>query len=153
MPLNIGTPAPDFELMTQDPAKKVRLSSLLGKRVVLLFYPMDFTPVCTDEHCTFGPQLDTITGGDADTVVFGVSCDSPFVHAVFKKQYGIPYDLLSDPTRQMVKSYDMFMGELPFNCGKRGTVVIDKHGRIAHWHEQPIGEARKLDAVKRAVQG
>lgn len=151
MALAIGTPAPEFELMTQDPAKKVKLSDLRGKKVVLLFYPMDFSPVCTNEHCAFGPAMGDFAGSDA--VVFGVSCDSPFTHAAFKKQYGIPYDLLSDPTRKMVKAYDLFMGEEPFNCGKRGTVVIDKDGKIAHWHEQPIREERKVTDLKKAVEG
>lgn len=149
MALAIGSTAPDFELMTQDPAKKVKLSDLRGKKVMLLFYPMDFSSVCTAEHCAFGPAMSELAG--ADTVVFGVSCDSPFTHAAFKKQYGIPYDLLSDPTRRMVKAYDLFMGEEPFNCGKRGTVVIDKEGKIAHWHEQPIKEERKLADLKQAI--
>src|SRR2546430_7787046 len=89
-----GDAAPDFELMNQD-KQPVKLSDLRGKKVVLLFYPMDFSPVCTQEHCTFGPELGTIAAGN-DAVVFGVSCDSPFCHAAFKSQYKIPYDLLSE---------------------------------------------------------
>jgi peroxiredoxin len=150
MPLNIGDAAPDFELMTQDPARKVKLSDLRGKKVVLLFYPMDFSPVCTNEHCTFGPQLEKLAP-TANTVVFGVSCDSPFAHAAFRKQYNIPYDLLSDVTRSMCKSYDMFMGEQPFNCSKRGTVVIDENGRIAAWKEQPIREERKIEDLAATI--
>lgn len=151
MSVKVGDVAPDFELMTQDHTKKVKLSDYRGKKsVVLLFYPMDFSPVCTNEHCTFGPALGDITGGK-DAVVFGVSCDSPFTHAAFKKQFNIPYDLLADVNRKVVKAYGLFMGEEPFNCGKRGTVVIDKSGKITHWHEQPILEERKLDAIKAAV--
>src|SRR3982751_1543970 len=61
-PLKPGDLAPDFELMNQD-KNKVKLSDFRGKKkVVLLFYPMDFSPVCTDEHCAFGPQLGKITG-------------------------------------------------------------------------------------------
>lgn len=151
MPLKIGDVAPDFELMTQDPAVKVKLSDFRGKKkVVLLFYPMDFSPVCTTEHCSFGPQLGELTAGE-DAVVFGVSCDSPFSHAAYKKQFNIPYDLLSDTSRATVKAYDMFMGVEPFNCGKRGTVVIDKNGKVAHWHEQPILEPRSVGAIKQAV--
>lgn len=152
MPLKIGDVAPEFELMTQDHTKKVKLSDFRGKKkVVLLFYPMDFSPVCTTEHCTFGPQLDAIAGEDA--VVFGISCDSPFTHAAYKKQYNIPYDLLSDVTRNTVKAYDLFLGETPFNCGKRATVVIDKQGKISHFHEQPTLEARKSEDVVKAVKG
>lgn len=143
MALKVGDIAPEFEMMNQD-KKPVKLSELRGKKVVLLFYPMDFSPVCTTEHCTFGPELGRIKK-DADTVVFGVSCDSPFAHEAFKKQFHIPYDLLADVTRNVSKAYNLFMGELPFNCSKRGTVVIDPAGKIAYWHEQPILEARKLD--------
>src|SRR5688572_18448317 len=107
-PLKVGDPAPDFELMNQD-KNKVKLSDYRGKKkVMLLFYPMDFSPICTQEHCTFGPAFDKLNGPDADTVVFGVSCDSPFCHAAFRKQYNIPYDLLADVTRKMSKAYGMF---------------------------------------------
>jgi peroxiredoxin len=152
MPLKVGDPAPDFELLTDDVASKakVRLSSLRGKRVVLLFYPMDFSPVCTAEHCAFGPELGKIAP-DQDTLVFGVSCDSPYSHAAFRKQYNIAYPLLSDPTRRMAKAYDMWAGEEPYNCTKRGTVIVGKDGRIAHYHEQPMREARKVDDLSMAV--
>src|SRR5881396_911721 len=95
MPLKVGQAAPDFDVLTDDVTKKtrVKLSDLRGKKVVLLFYPMDFSPTCTAEHCAFGPELDTIAP-DRDTVVFGVSCDSPYSHAAFRKQYNIPYQLL-----------------------------------------------------------
>ncbi|HRK31797.1 MAG TPA: redoxin domain-containing protein [Tepidisphaeraceae bacterium] len=149
--LTVGDPAPDFELMTQDHTKKVKLADLRGKTVVLLFYPMDFSPVCTDEHCSFTAGLGQIAP-DGDTIVFGVSTDSPFTHAAFKKQFGIGYDLLSDPTRAMVKAYGMFMGEQPFNCGKRGTVVIDKNGRIAAVEEQPILEPRAVEKIASAAR-
>jgi peroxiredoxin len=148
-PLKAGDPAPDFSLMDENKAP-VKLSDLRGKKVVLLFYPMDFSPVCTQEHCTFGPDLPRIAPG-ADTVVFGVSCDSPFSHAAFKKQYNIPYHLLADPTRKMAKAYGMWAGEEPYNCTKRGTVIIDKNGTIAHWQEVPMREPRKTEELSRLV--
>src|SRR5439155_18994889 len=150
MSIKVGDVAPDFELMNQDKTP-VKLSSFRGKKkVVLLFYPMDFSPVCTTEHCTFGPQLGNITGTE-DAVVFGVSTDSPFCHAAFKKQYNIPYDLLADVNRTASKAYDLFWADGPFNCSKRGTVVIDKDGKIAYWHEQPTKEARKVEDLSKAV--
>ncbi len=149
--LKVGDTAPEFDLMTQDHTKKVKLSDYLGKKkVVLLFYPLDFSPVCTNEHCAFGPSLSDITAGQ-DAVVFGVSCDSPFAHAAFKKQYNIPYDLLSDVSRDTVKAYGLFLGEVPFNCGKRGTVVIDKQGKVSFFHEQAVLEERSIADLKKAV--
>ena len=150
-PLQVGQLAPDFKLMNQD-KNEVRLSDYRGKKkVMLLFYPMDFSPICTQEHCTFGPAFDKLNGPDADTVVFGVSTDSPFCHAAFRKQYSIPYDLLSDPTRKMVKAYGMFAGEEPYNCGKRGTVIIDRDGKVAFYKEQPMKEPRAVEDLERAA--
>ncbi len=148
--LRPGDVAPDFELMNQDKVR-VKLADFRGKqKVVLLFYPMDFSPVCTDEHCAFGPQLEKIAPDD-QTVVFGVSCDSPYCHAAFREKYNIAYDLLSDPTRKMVKAYGMFAGEEPYNCSKRGTVVINKAGRIAFYHEQEMRTARTVEDVGKAA--
>ncbi len=145
-----GDNAPDFTLMNQD-KKEVKLSDFRGKKkVVLLFYPMDFSPICTEEHCSFGPQIGKIAP-DADTIVFGVSTDSPFAHAAFKKQYNIPYDLLADPTRKMVKAYGMFAGEEPYNCSKRGTIIIDKDGRIINAKEQPMREVRQVDDLTKLI--
>jgi peroxiredoxin len=148
-PLKPGDIAPAFELMDQN-KNKIALSSLVGKKVVLLFYPMDFSPTCTTEACTFGPGLEQIKGGP-DTVVFGVSCDSPFSHAAFAKQYAIPYPLLADPTRKMAKAYGMWAGEEPFNCTKRGTVIIGKDGKIAYYAEVPMRDPRKLDELEKLV--
>src|SRR6478672_1146139 len=150
-PLKVGLPAPEFELMNQD-KNKVKLSDLRGKKVVLLFYPMDFSPTCTTEHCTFGPELPHIQGkAGANAVVFGVSTDSPFSHAAFKKQYNIPYSLLADPTRKMVKAYGMWAGEEPYNCSKRGTVIIDRNGKIAHYEEVAMREPRKVEELEKLV--
>lgn len=145
MPLSPGDAAPDFELMDQT-LQTVSLASLRGKTVVLLFYPMDFSPVCTQEHCGFGPAVGKIAP-DGNTVVFGVNCDHPFSHQAFKKAYNIPYDLLSDPTRQMVKAYDMFGGDVPFNCAKRGTVVIGPDGRVKRVQNAGVDDVRTLESL------
>src|SRR3984885_7844427 len=147
--LKKGDTAPDFELMDEK-KNKVKLSDLRGKKVVLLFYPMDFSPTCTQEHCTFGPELPKIVGKE-DAIVFGVSTDGPFSRAAFKKQYGIPYDLRSDTSRKVSKAYNLFAGEEPYNCSKRGTVVIDKNGKISFWQEQPMKEPRRVSDLSKAV--
>ncbi len=149
--LKVGEAAPEFELMNQT-KNKVKLSDFRGKKkVVLLFYPMDFSPVCTQEHCEFGPNLGKIVKDD-QTVIFGVSCDSPFCHDAFQKAYKIPYDLLADPTRKMAKAYGMWAGEEPYNCTKRGTVVVGKDGKIAFYKEQPtLKDARSVEDVAKAA--
>jgi peroxiredoxin len=148
--LKAGDTAPDFELMNQD-KKHIKLTDFRGKKkVALLFYPMDFSPTCTQEHCTFGPEM-TKLSPDGETVIFGVNADSPFTHAAYRKQYNIPYDLLSDPTRRMIKAYGMFAGEEPYNCAKRGTVVIDKTGKITFYQEVPMKEPRKVAELALAI--
>ena len=147
--LKRGDTAPNFELMDENKTV-VKLADLKGKKVVLLFYPMDFSPTCTTEQCEFGPGLVKSVEGK-DTVIFGVSCDSPFCHAAFKKQFDIPYSLLADPTRKMAKAYGMWAGEEPYNCTKRGTVVIDKSGKILHYEEVAMREPRKLNDLEAIV--
>ena len=148
-PLKIGEPAPDFELMDEN-KNKVSLQSLRGKKVVLLFYPMDFSPTCTTEHCSFGPALSQLAS-DGNTVVYGVSIDSPFSHAEYKAKHNIPYSLLADPTRKMVKAYGMFAGEEPYNCGKRGTVIVNKNGLVSAWQEVPMREPRDVEKLKQLI--
>src|SRR3954454_15300802 len=150
-PLQVGQVAPDFTLMNQDKAS-VHLADYRGKKkVMLLFYPMDFSPVCTHEHCSFGPSFDKLNGPDAQTVIFGVSTDSPFAHAAFRKQYSIPYDLLADTSRRVSKAYGMFAGEEPYNCSKRGTVIVGKEGRVLFYKEQPTKEPRQVDELEKAA--
>jgi len=151
-PLKVGQPAPEFELMNQD-RKAIKLSDFRGtKKVVLIFYPMDFSPTCTAEHCSFGPNLGKIQA-DEETVVFGVSCDSPFCHAAYKKQFNIPYDLLSDMTRKMCKAYGLFAGAEPYNCTKRGTVVVGKDGNVAFYEEVAMREARSVEHMASVAHG
>lgn len=150
MVLKVGDIAPAFELMDQN-LKKVKLADFAGKTVVLLFYPMDFSPICTAEHCGWGPALGQIAP-TADTVVFGVNCDHSFSHQAFKKQFNIPYDLLADTSREMSRAYEMFSGVEPFNCAKRGTVVIGPDGRVKHVSVVGVEDVRSPDAIAAAVK-
>lgn len=150
--LNVGDAAPDFELMDQD-KEKVKLSDLKGRKVLLIFYPMDFSPTCTDEHKTFGPAIDEIKAAGDGAAVFGVNADSPFCHAAFKKARDIPYPLLSDPTREMLKAYGMFAGLEPFNCSKRGHVAIDDDGKVINWTEVKMDAQRPVSALTDALAG
>ena len=150
--LKVGDAAPDFSLMNQD-REPVKLIDLRGKTVVLLFYPMDFSSVCTAEHCSFQENFAQIAP-DANTVVFGVNADHPFSHAAYKKQYGLTYDLLSDPTRAMLKDYGMFAGLEPFNCAKRGTVVIDANGKVGSYTPADMDAERDVaELAKQAAAG
>jgi peroxiredoxin len=147
MPLAVGQPAPDFELENQD-KKKIKLSDLRGKKVVLAFYPLDFSPVCSNEHTCFVNDLPQFSAKDA--VLFGISVDSVWCHKAFREAKHIPYDLLSDIKRDVVQKYDLFLPEA--NIGRRATVIIDRNGNVAWFKEQPMREERKDAEILEALQ-
>jgi len=139
MPLPVGTDAPDFELESQD-KQKIKLSAFRGqKKVVLIFYPLDFSPVCTGEHACLRQDFPQIQQQDA--VVLGISVDSVWCHKAFRAAHHIPYDLLSDMLREVVQKYDLFLPER--NIGRRATVIVGRDGKIAYFKEQPLPEPRK----------
>jgi len=137
MPITIGQPAPDFELDNQD-KKKIKLSDLRGKKVVLAFYPLDFSPVCTNEHVCFMHDLPQFAAKDA--VVLGISIDSVWCHKAFREAKGITYDLLSDMKREVVQKYDLYLPDA--NHGRRATVIVGRDGKVAWFKEQPLRQER-----------
>jgi peroxiredoxin len=148
MPITVGQDAPDFELENQD-KHKIKLSDFKGKKkVVLAFYPLDFSPVCTNEHVCFMTDLPQINATDA--VILGISIDSVWCHKAFREARGITYDLLSDIKREVVKKYDLFLEEA--NIGKRATVIVGKDGKVSFFKEQPLREARNDAEILAALQ-
>ena len=145
----VGDTAPDFTLKDQD-QKDVTLSSFRGKKnVVLAFYPLDWSPVCTGENkCLTDdfPKFDQL-----NAVVFGISCDSFFSHKAWADSLGLKQTLLADFNRDVVKKYGLYFE--PLNCGKRATVIVDKNGKVAYVKVQEIKVARDdkdiLEALKK----
>jgi len=132
-PLTLGTPAPDFTAQTQD-GQTISLKSLRGKPVVLYFYPKDDTPGCTKEACGFRDQYSQLQAKDA--VLLGVSADSVKSHAKFARKYELPFPLLADEDRQIVRSYGVwgekkFMGRT-YEGIHRMTFLIGADGLISH---------------------
>jgi len=148
MPITVGQEAPDFELDNQD-KQKVKLSSFRGqKKVVLAFYPLDWSPVCTNEHACFMHDLPQFDAKDA--VILGISVDSLWCHKAFREAKGIKYDLLADMHREVVKKYDLFLPEA--NIGRRATVIIGKDGKVKWFKEQPIREERNDAEILAALE-
>ena len=136
--IEVGDMAPDFSLK-DDSGNPVTLSSFRGqKNVALLFYPFDWSPVCTTENCAASEDLSKFE--QKDTVVFGVSCDSHFSHKAWKEKLGLKHSLLSDQMRDAVKKYGLYFADL--NCSKRATVVVDKSGKVSYKKVQEIKVAR-----------
>ena len=130
--LQEGTPAPDFELVS-DEGTTVRLSELQGKPVVLYFYPRDDTPGCTKQACGFRDAYDEYR--ERGAVVLGVSPDDAASHVKFKQKFRLPFTLLADPGHEVADRYGAW-GERSF-AGKtymgiiRSTFVIDPDGNVA----------------------
>lgn len=135
MALNIGTKAPDFTLKTKtaDGLKDVKLSDHFGKQnVVLLFVPLAFTGVCTQELCEVSGGLGDFE--DLNATVYAISVDSPFAQEAWAKQAGIKLTLLSDFGRTVSSAYDVLFADLIGLPGvsKRSAFVINKEGVIVH---------------------
>ncbi len=121
--LKIGASAPDFELPDQS-GSVVTLDQAVAKgEVIVYFYPIDFSPVCTAEACGFRDSYADVTRVGAQ--VIGVSPQSVASHARFAGQFSIPFPLLSDPKKQMIRAYGVD-GPLGFGV-RRVTYLIDQH--------------------------
>jgi peroxiredoxin len=129
-----GAEAPDFTLPDQD-GNRVTLSDLRGQAVVLAFYPLDFSPVCTDQLSTYQEVLGDFEEKGAK--LFGISVDHAFAHQAFRQKLGLEFPLLADfePKGQVARAYDMYIPER--GHGGRGFVVIDPEGKVKHWHREP----------------
>ncbi|MGB5660252.1 MAG: thioredoxin-dependent thiol peroxidase [Thermoanaerobaculia bacterium] len=139
MAIQEGKAAPAFTLTNQD-GEEVSLDDLRGKNVILYFYPKDDTPGCTKEACAFRDFNKEIQA--LDTVILGVSPDSPESHQKFIDKYTLNFDLLSDPDRKVMSRYGAF-GEKNM-YGKtvqgviRSTVWIGPDGKVRkHWRRVP----------------
>jgi peroxiredoxin Q/BCP len=121
--LKVGDKAPDFSTLDQN-AQRITMSQFLGKKVALYFYPKDATPGCTAEACGFRDSLNDLQ--DKGVQVIGVSCDDVESHKKFVEKYGLPFTLLSDPSKDMIKSYGaggMMTRRVSYLIGKDGTVL------------------------------
>jgi len=146
--LRVGTTAPDFEATLED-GTAFRLSEHRGgENVVLYFYPKDFTPGCTREACAFRDNYSDLEQHDA--VILGVSTDSAASHQRFRERHELPFPLIPDPDKRIVRLYDAdgFLGLTT----ARVTYVIDKDGviRTAIRHDFAVGRhlPEVLDALR-----
>ena len=149
MAVEIGDEAPDFELPDQH-GTPVRLSSFRGnKNVVLVFYPLAFSPVCSTELCGMRDDFPEVSGDDVELLT--VSVDSTWVHRVWAEQEHFQFSLLSDfwPHGAVAKAY----GVLDANRGValRGTFVIDKEGVVRWKVVNPIPQARDIADYQKAL--
>jgi peroxiredoxin Q/BCP len=127
----VGKKAPDFYLIDQD-GKKISLKDFKGKKVVLYFYPKDNTSGCTKEACNFRDDFPKFKKTDA--IILGVSPDSVESHKKFASKYNLPFTLLSDEDKKVLKKYDVWKEKSMYGRKYMGVVrttyVIDENGKI-----------------------
>ncbi len=151
MSVDVGDEAPDFELQDQS-RQPVRLSSFRGrKNVVVVFYPMSFTPTCQGELCAI---RDTIEDFDSDDVqTLAISVDTSAVHRRWADEQGYTFPLLADfwPHGEVARAY----GVLDEGSGLalRGTFIVDKQGRVVYKVVNAIKQARDVDEAKAVLAG
>lgn len=132
MALQKGNQAPDFKLFSSE-LKEVSLSDFKGKKVILHFFSLAFTGVCTTQLCTMRDDFGFYEGINA--VVLGISVDSPFVLAKFKEEGQYQFPLLSDFNKEVSSVYAGSYEDFAFNLNgvsKRAAFVIDEEGKIIY---------------------
>jgi peroxiredoxin len=129
-----GTPAPDFTLRDQD-GEKVSLADYRGRKVLIVFYPGDFSPVCGDQLSIYQEVKGEIAAKGVDLI--GISVDSFFSHKAFQEKLGIDTTLLSDfePKGAVASAYGSYLDGLGF--ANRTLVLVDEEGVVAWAYESP----------------
>ena len=154
MSVQVGQPAPDFTLKNTD-MEDVQLSSFQGqKNVVLLFVPLAFTGVCTNELCSVRDNLNNYANLNAE--VLGISVDSPFSQKAWKEQENLNFALLSDFNRDVVQAYGTQYEALGNFKGvaKRSAFVVDKQGQVQYAEVlESAGDLPNFDKINETLQG
>lgn len=152
MSLKLGDPAPDFTLYNTE-KQAVTLSSLKGRNVVLLFFPLAFTSTCTAELCAVRDDLENYNALNA--LVFGISVDTPHTLKKFREEQNLNFELLSDFNKEVSKAYgsqyETFVLEMK-GVAKRSAFVIDKEGIIRYAEVlEKAGDLPDLEKVKMTI--
>jgi peroxiredoxin len=149
MSIAVGQTAPDFTLLNQE-KKEVKLSDFAGKKnVVLVWYPLDWSPTCTNEHVCFVNEMKAFETLDAE--VLGVSVDSVWSHKAFAEKMGIHYSLLADfhPRGAMSEKYGVYLADKGITG--RAIAIVNKTGKVAWFKNYDIPVVPDLKEVAAAL--
>ena len=154
MSIKVGDTAPTFTLYATD-KEQVSLESYKGKNVVLLFFPLAFTGVCTTELCAMRDDIATYQNLDAE--ILAVSVDSLFTLEKFKAEQNLNFTLLSDFNRDVSRAYDALYEDFVLGMkgvSKRSAFVIDKEGTVKYAEVlESAGDLPNFVAVKETLSG
>lgn len=132
MSINTGEKASDFTLFSSE-LKELSLTDFKGKKVIIHFFPMAFTGVCTTQLCTMRDNFSFYEGLNAQ--VLGISVDSPFTLAKFKEENNYQFPLLSDFNKEVSKAFGAQYEEFVFNLkgvAKRAAFVLDEDHKVIY---------------------
>ena len=153
--IEVGRKLPDFQLYDQD--KVVRsLKGFLGKKIVLAFFPGAFTGVCTREMCEFRDSAQPFM--DFGAQVVGISVNDPFTNKAFAVTNGLRFLILSDYTRETIRSHDVFhedfAGLKGYIAAKRSVFILDEAGTVRYkWiSEDPSKEPDYEEIIRQLSQ-
>jgi len=129
-----GEPAPDFTLRDQD-GERVSLTDYRGRKLLIVFYPGDFSPVCGDQLSIYQEVKGELAAKGVELI--GISVDGFFAHKAFQQHLGIDTTLLSDfePKGEVARAYGSYLEGLGF--ANRTLVLVDEDGRVAWTYESP----------------
>ena len=147
--LQQGTPAPDFELFsTHD--QKLKLSELRGKKIIIAFYPADWSPVCSDELSLYNETMKIFSRHNAQLI--GISVDSKWCHLAFSQSRKFHFPLLADfePKGTIAKLYEVY-DEKEGEC-RRALYVLDEKGIIRWNYLSPVGINPGADGILDALE-
>ncbi|MGY5857994.1 MAG: peroxiredoxin [Candidatus Thorarchaeota archaeon] len=140
--LKVGDAAPDFETV-DDTGKRFKLHEYQGKKIVLYFYPKDFTPGCTAEACSIRDSYEIFEGSGIP--IFGISGGSMELHQKFRGKHNLPFNILVDEALEIAKLYNAYSKLNIIGIGvKRMTYLIDEDGKI----EAIFGGSEGVDKVR-----
>lgn len=152
MALQIGELAPSFTLFNTE-KKEISLSDYKGKNVVILFFPLAFTSVCTAELCEMRDNIATYSKLNAE--IIGISVDSIFTLGKFKAEQTLPFDLLSDFNKEVSTAYESIYENFVLGMkgvSKRSAFVIDGNGSIQYAEVlESAGDVPNFEAVKEVL--
>jgi peroxiredoxin len=149
-PLSPGTQAPDFKLRCT-PDQSLSLAELRGRPVILVFYPEDWSPVCSDQLGLYQQLLPEFQRFNAQ--LLGISVDGIWSHVAFAKDRNLHFPLLADfePKGEVARTYNVYRSE--DGTSERALYVIDADGTIRWSYVSPLGVNPGADGILRALEG
>lgn len=154
MSLQIGHKAPEFTLHNTE-KNKISLADFKNKNVLILFFPLAFTGVCTNEMCSMRDSMAVYNNLNAE--VIGISVDSLFVLDRFKKENNLEFNLLSDFNREVSKAYGCLYDTFVFDMqgvSKRSAFIVDREGILRYAEVlESAGDLPDFNAIQECLKG